>query len=194
MNYLAHAFLSHGHPELLVGNFLGDLVTNKEMALLPTNIQKGIELHRFIDIFTDGHHAVENTVQLLHPYHHKYAPVVVDILYDFSLHENWDEYASTDLQSFANESYEIILNHLDYVPERRHSQVTSMISHNWLMGYGDMNHLHQTFMRVKKRARFPSQFENATKHLQRHKEQINDDFQAFFPEIIEKTLEFIAKM
>lgn len=193
MNYLAHLFLSNKDPKLMMGNFLGDLITNKDFHQLEPELKKGVELHRLIDTYTDNHKIVSKTVEYLHPHHHKYAPVVVDIFYDYLLFINWKKYTDESVQDFADWSYEVINEYLEFVPQRRRKQVESMVSHNWLLGYGEFKHLHQTFLRVKKRARFPSNFELATQHLVDNLEILNSDFNEFFPDLIETTQEFISK-
>ena len=54
MNYLGHLFLSGSDEKILLGNFLGDHVSNKTLHLYDF-LFKGIELHREIDLFTDSH-------------------------------------------------------------------------------------------------------------------------------------------
>jgi len=193
MNYLAHIRLSHNQPEILLGNFLGDLIGNRDLGSLTDEMRRGVELHRKIDVFTDSHPIVEEAVNLLQPYHRKYSPVVVDILYDYLLSQNWNEFTETPLQEYSNDAYAIILKHLDYVPDRRRNQVETMVAHNWLMGYGQLEHLHGTFMRVKQRAKFPSQFEWATKHLEENYAALNEGFRQFFPELLAMSYEFVAK-
>lgn len=193
MNYLAHLFLSDKNPKMMMGNFLGDLVNSKEFKQLPDDLRRGVELHRKIDTFTDNHPKVDHSVEILHPFHHKYAPVVVDIFYDYLLFKNWDNYTNESIQEFSNWAYGIINEHIEFVPERNREKVKKMVAHNWLLGYGELEHLHQTFLRVKKRARFPSQFEFATKHLIDNYETLNDDFLLFFPELIELSTDFISK-
>ncbi len=51
MNYLAHAYLSFHDPEVLVGNMISDFVKGKKQYDYPDGIQKGIRLHRIIDLF-----------------------------------------------------------------------------------------------------------------------------------------------
>src|SRR5690625_6026139 len=53
MNFLAHFILSHNHPEISFGNFMTDMLKPKEQRAWPEFLQTGIELHHFIDDFTD---------------------------------------------------------------------------------------------------------------------------------------------
>ena len=64
MNYLAHAYLSFNHPEILTGNMISDFVKGKKKFDYPTTIQKGIMLHRAIDQFTDTHEATKEAKEV----------------------------------------------------------------------------------------------------------------------------------
>ena len=55
MNYLAHACLSFGNEDILVGNMISDFIKGKKKFDYPVAIQNGIMLHRMIDTFTDAH-------------------------------------------------------------------------------------------------------------------------------------------
>ena len=55
MNYLAHIFLSGGQPDIMIGNFIADSIKGSKYSAYPTEIQKGILLHRQIDTTTDAH-------------------------------------------------------------------------------------------------------------------------------------------
>ena len=59
MNFLAHAYLSFGQPEILVGNMISDFVKGKKKFDYPGGIQAGMQLHRAIDTFTDAHPATK---------------------------------------------------------------------------------------------------------------------------------------
>ncbi len=175
----------------MMGNFLGDLIKNKEYKALPEPIRRGVELHRHIDAFTDSHEVVMSTVDKLESQHHKYSPVVADIYYDYLLFINWETYASESIQDLADWSYEVIRKYKEFIPERHSKKAEMMIKHNWLLGYGDLDILHETFLRVKKRARFNSHFEFATQHLQERLEDFNKDFNLFFPDLVRTSNEFI---
>ena len=92
MNHLAHFVLSNNDDDLAIGNFVADFITNRQLPNFTEGVQRGIWLHRAIDAFTDSHPVVKQSTKRLHPFHHKYAPVIVDIYYDFLLAKNWDKF------------------------------------------------------------------------------------------------------
>nr|WP_290937503.1 hypothetical protein [Haliscomenobacter sp.] len=100
MNFLAHFFLSGDDPALMTGNFLADFISNREVNELPEEIRRGIVLHRQIDQYTDAHEAVRQSIQRLYPRHRKYAPVLVDVYYDYFLIHNWAQFTTEDFAAF----------------------------------------------------------------------------------------------
>ncbi|MEZ4988614.1 MAG: ACP phosphodiesterase [Saprospiraceae bacterium] len=190
MNYLAHILLSCEDEALLVGNFLGDHLHNKELAAFPEAIQQGVRLHRFIDSYTDNHPEVRNSIRLLQPKHGKYAGVVVDVLYDFILAREWQHYGSGSLQDFANTVYEILLRHLPVMPERVQRFVPLMVADNWLVRYGTWEGIDYTFERMRKRASQPQWFDNAVASLQEHEAALSAHFSRFFPDISKEVKTF----
>ena len=61
MNFLAHAYLSFQHPQMLVGNMVSDFVKGAAKDKFVNDIRQGIILHREIDAFTDIHPATKKS-------------------------------------------------------------------------------------------------------------------------------------
>lgn len=190
MNYLAHLFLSFRSEELLMGNFTGDFMSNKEVALLPGAYQNGVELHRLIDSFTDNHEEVKKCTSLLHPTQGKYAPVVIDIFFDYILYHQWDKYSKFSFPEFKTKSYQIIKTHLEVFPERAAKIALAMANGDFLESYTSIEGLTFTFHRLEKRLKFPSNLAFAVDDLKMHKSEFVKSFNVFFPELIAVTIDF----
>ncbi len=190
MNFLAHLFLSCQDDDLLIGNFIADSIRNKEVANYSPTIQKGILLHRHIDSFTDQHPMVRRSTHRLHPHHGKYAPVVVDILFDYVLSHNWDTYSSEPLTLFSKKIYWILEQRVEDLPLKLQRRVPSMIKHDWLMNYGKEEGLRYVFETMEKRASFPTNFDKAVDHLLADYEAFEEDFNLFFPDVIQMVNDF----
>jgi len=184
MNFLAHLFLSCQDENLLIGNFIADSIRNKEVASYSSEIQKGIFLHRRIDSYTDQHPEVKKGTRRLHPNHGKYAPVVVDILYDYILSHNWEKYTEEPLARFSKRMYWILEQRIEELPTKLQKRVPSMIQHDWLMNYGTEKGLRYVFSRMKERARFPTNFDVAVDDMLENYELFEEEFNTFFPEVI----------
>lgn len=190
MNYLAHLFLSCQDEDLVIGNFIADAIKNKEVATFSPAIQQGIFLHRKIDSFTDAHPIVRQGTRRLHPHHHKYAPVVIDVFFDNLLAHNWERYTAEPLADFTQRMYQILTRRQSELPLKMQKYVPNMIANDWLQKYGTMDGLQYTFERLDKRARFPSNFKYAVGHLQADFDAFNEEFNLFFPDVQQMVLEF----
>ncbi len=185
MNFLAHFFLSCDDPVLLTGNFMADFIQNRDVKTLPEEVQQGVVLHRKIDSFMDTHPLVRQGSRRLHARHHKYAPVVMDIFYDYFLYQHWDEFHDSAFQAFASHCYEILLDNLHLMPPALQTQTSGMINHNWLRNYTTKAGLRSTFRRLKKRTSKPQHLDGAVESLERDYELLDAEFLQFFPAIIE---------
>jgi len=99
MNWLAHLLLAEPNPELRLGNLLGDLVKGEERKILNPQLQRGLECHQAIDIFTDKHSIVKCSKKRLDPQYRRFAGILVDVFYDYILANNWDDYSDRSLIS-----------------------------------------------------------------------------------------------
>ena len=193
MNYLAHLFLSFRREELLMGNFAGDFLTNKEIKLLPDSYKKGVMLHRMIDSYTDGHKEVKKCTLLLHPSQGKYSPVVVDIFFDYLLYSQWSLYSDIPFLDFKERTYHIINKHHTVFPSKSAEKALAMINGDFLESYTSIEGLTFTFHRLEKRLKFHSNLAFATLDLKKYINQFTQSFNLFFPELLDRTKDFILE-
>ena len=184
MNYLAHIFLSCNNEDIMIGNFIADSISINEVDALPEKVKKGIDLHRTIDSFTDTHDIVLRGIHRLQPFHRKYSSVVVDILYDHLLANNWELYSNTSLPDFAQQVYSIFSRRMEEMPARLKRNLPMMINKDWLNSYKTFEGLKFTLEKMDIRTQFPSNFGAAVGHLQKDYELFNKEFNEFFPDAI----------
>jgi len=186
MNYLAHLYLSFGNEEHAVGNLSADFFKgNKGIKELPEGIQAGIRTHRRIDAFTDTHEVVKESKRRLYPHYSKYSSAIVDIYYDHLLANNWAKYSEESLEDFAEKQYKILEKYEAHLPERLRQRLPSMMQHNWLIGYRDMEGITTTFKYFAKRIKSGLDISQAHLQLQTDYDLYNYEFNRFFPELIE---------
>ena len=117
MNFLAHAYLSGGHTQILLGNVIGDFIKGRQaLAGLDAPIAAGVELHRAIDEFTDNHEVVHNSKKRLRPKYRHYAGVIVDVFYDHFLAVNWKKFHHQTLADFARDTYATLQHFSNALP------------------------------------------------------------------------------
>ena len=183
MNYLAHLFLGQHDEDILLGNFIADGIRNRELPNFSDSVQRGIWLHRRIDDFTDRHPLVREGTRVLHPTQGKYAPVVIDVYFDFLLARNWSRYTNEPYERFADRMYDTLRRRHEDLPTSMQRYVPKMLNGRWLDNYRTLVGLQFTFERLERRVRFPNQLQTATTMLERELPFFDDLFQRFFPDV-----------
>jgi acyl carrier protein phosphodiesterase len=188
VNFLAHAYLSGGSKDLVIGNFIADAIRGKDYEAYREGIIKGILLHRKIDTYTDQHPIVSRTKARLRPFFSKYSSVVSDIYYDHFLAFNWKEYSTEPLKEFTENIYTIIRSEFDTMPEEVKYFFPYMEKNNWLYNYQSFYGMEQAFKGMSKRAKFDSKMEKGVEVLKDNYQFFEEDFKLFFPELNEYVL------
>lgn len=183
MNFLAHMDLSFMDEEVLVGNFLADFISNKRVKSLPSRVVHGVMLHRFIDSFTDLHPAVKSCTEMLRPTQHKYAPVVVDVIFDYILSNDWEMYTAIPFRELKTFAYRALLDNLEVMPIEVQERTKSMVQGDFLMVYGTEVGLRNTFKRLSHRTTFPDHLDIAVDDMLEHLEVFKQAFTVFYPEL-----------
>lgn len=183
MNYMAHIYLSHEKEEQLLGNFIADFIGNKDLVDYDEKIVEGIMLHRKIDAFTDNHTVVRQGTKRLRETQGKYAPVVIDIIYDYFLCKNWSEFSDESIHNFRQKSYSSLTKQTQKLPERIKLKVDRMIDGDFLTMYDSLDGMKFVFEQMDKRTKFPSKFVHAIDTIESNYEDFNSEFLTFFPEI-----------
>lgn len=186
MNFLAHLLLSCEEEELLVGNFLGDFVKNRDLPMYSAGIVRGVHLHRTIDSFTDTHPEVRKGTARLRVKHGKYAPVVIDVFYDYILSKEWQHYGPKPLRQFTRDMYEVLDRHRKIMPASLSERVQLMIQDDWLMNYGTLEGMAHTFRRLQRRVSQPVFLTGIIDTLQQEQEELTAEFHRFFPDLIQE--------
>lgn len=192
MNFLAHLFLSGNHPEIMVGNFIGDFVRGRNVhEQFTANIAFGIELHREIDQFTDSHLIVMESKKRLRPKYRHYAPVIVDMFYDHFLAAQWQEHHEQPLSEFATYAYAQLQYHETILPERVIQMMPYMVKGNWLVSYAQTEGIHRALTGMSRRTPYDSKMDEAVMDLQKWYQEFNTEFRLFFPELKQMSENFI---
>ncbi|MBW6496919.1 MAG: DUF479 domain-containing protein [Bacteroidales bacterium] len=184
MNFLAHIYLSGENEDILLGNFIADMVKGRQIDNFHQGIVDGILLHRKIDTFTDTHPIVDQSKNRLRNKYRLYSGVVVDMFYDHYLARYWNEYSRYALTRFVKEAYNILLKNYFLLPVRAKNVLPYMVSSNWLVNYADLDHMEKYFIGMSQRTPFKSGIENAVEDLKLHYDAFEDEFRTFFPELV----------
>jgi acyl carrier protein phosphodiesterase len=183
MNFLSHLYLAGESEGLIIGNYIADSVKGKAFNQFTPEIQKGIVLHRQIDMFTDTHPIVDESKKRLREKYKKYASVIVDIYYDHYLAINFQAYSDVSLHQFSQNIYKIIQDNHAVLPEKSVSFTKYMLQHNILFEYSKLEGIERVLMGMSKRASFQSNMEHAIHDLKEHYPLFEKEFALFFPEL-----------
>ena len=183
MNFLAHIYLSGNNEKLMIGNFIADFVKGKKKDDYEPEIKRGIELHRFIDNFTDHHEVVLQSIRRIHDRQEKYSGVVIDILYDHFLAANFNEFSEIPLQDFSRNTYQTLMRYDEVLPEGVHYFLPFMIERNWLLNYATIDGIDRALKGLSRRVKYANHMNEAVKDLQEHYSALESDFRTFFPEL-----------
>lgn len=183
MNFLAHAYLSFGQEEILVGNFIADFVRGKELENYPKKVQLGIRLHRAIDTYTDSHPLVKQVQSFLIPRFGHYSRVISDVFFDYFLAKNWKNYSDTPLEKFSLDSYRTLSSSPYELPEAFRRMFHWMQLQNWLYSYHEAAGIQAALDGLSRRARFDSKMNESTQVLWEKEEEIEAIFFAFFEDL-----------
>lgn len=184
MNFLAHIYLSGDNDLIKIGNFMADGIRGKHFESYPTDVQKGIILHRAIDTFTDAHPIFRQSTKKLHENYHHYAGVIVDVFYDHFLAKNWINYSDEKLDLFVERFYQSLHNNPDILSERTKGMMPYMIEHNWLVSYQTVEGINRILTQMDHRTKNESKMRFATNELSEFYSEFETEFSEFFKELI----------
>lgn len=184
MNYLAHIFLSGNDDEIIIGNFIGDYVKGKDYNLYSPNVKKGILLHRRIDSFTDRHKIVHQSMSYFAPRYHKYAGIIIDILYDHFLVVNWARFSPQLLEDFKDNLFDCLKYNYNILPDRVQFFLPSFIKNDWINIYRSIEGIINVLIRMSMRTTLPDYTDFAREVIRKYYVQLQSEFLTYFPDII----------
>jgi acyl carrier protein phosphodiesterase len=194
MNYLAHAYLSYNEPQILVGNMIADFVKGAQKLGYTVNIQKGIELHRAIDAFTDTHPATAKAKEFLRPYYRLYSGPLVDILYDHFLANDDSIFPAHSLLQYTNSVYQILETHTVHLPHRFLGVLTYMKTENWLYNYRTKEGMQKSLYGLVRRAAFINDSAKAFEVFNDNYDELRNCYRAFFPDVKQMAKQKLAEL
>lgn len=144
-------------------------------------------MHRDIDRFTDSHPTFRVGRSLLHPSRSRFAGIVLDIYYDHFLSRHWEKFSSVDLMSFTQQVYKEIEAHPQWQAGRLADIFPSMMATNWLAGYGSIEGIEHTLVRMSQRSPRIGAIAGSVDDLKAHYADFEQLFLSFMPELVSFT-------
>ena len=151
MNYLGHLVLSGSDEKILLGNFLGDHVSNKTLHLYNSTIQRGIKLHREIDLFTDSHPISRELRAILFDQYRHQSRVILDLFYDHFLATDFRDFQGVSLSDYVIKASDILQKQLHLMPESAKHYFMAMQKYGWLKGYASLDGIRLVLNQMSRR-------------------------------------------
>jgi len=183
MNFLAHLWLSGEDPGMRVGGFLGDFVRGGLNGRYPPSVEAGIRLHRFLDARTDRDPAVRASVARFPPPYRRYAPLIVDVLWDHFLVRHFPRIADESVTAYTAKVYADLARHRAVLPPAAERFRRRMTDHDLLAAYGELETVHRALARIGARLSRSNPLHRADAPLAALAPALEADFLHAFPRI-----------
>jgi acyl carrier protein phosphodiesterase len=182
MNFLAHARLSFGEKEILVGNMISDFVKGRAQYDFIPGIRKGIIHHRLIDDFTDNHIAVKKAKEVFKSDYRLYSSPLVDIVFDHFVASDTKLF-DRGLKSFTEDVYQILDDYAAHLPERFVPVFGYMKTENWLLGYQYKTGIEKSIRGLVRRASFLNDSKTAIILFNQHYTELENCYGKFIEDV-----------
>jgi acyl carrier protein phosphodiesterase len=182
VNYLAHAYLSFGIPDIVVGNLISDFVKGKKQLEYPDSIRKGIILHRAIDTFTDTHAVTRRAKSYFRAAYGLYSGPLTDVAYDYFLANDPMAFTTeSPLITFAQQTYRQLATREILFPERFARMFPYMRDQDWLYHYRFKEGIFNSFAGLARRAAYMPAPQQACELFEKHFTDLEACYREFFP-------------
>ncbi len=168
----------------MVGNYIADHVKGKDYLNYPEGIQKGIEMHRAIDTFTDTHPIPQKGKDRLYEKYGKWSAVLIDMFYDHVLAKEWADYSPIPLTSFSKSAYQVLKSQQDLFPPASSRTLDWMSRGDWLAGYATVEGIGRALNGISQRASFENNMDESVKTLVEFYPEYKAEFAEFLPLMI----------
>ena len=170
---------------MLVGNFFGDSFKGRPEKHGPLGVVEGIRLHREIDRYTDSHPLVLDTVKLFREQQGRFAPVVVDLVYDHLLAVDFNRWLSKGLEPFTTSVFKRLDENEEHIPQLAQRFYPHLRKHNWLLHYKKMAGLKLALEGMDRRISAESSMASCIDLVSTHKVELDQIFSVFFQDLID---------
>ncbi len=186
MNFLAHSYLSFHDPDIITGNMISDFIKGKKQYDYPSQIFKGISLHRRIDSFTDAHSATKQAAAILKPAANRYAGAFADVVYDHFLAIDKIHFPDEQsLHSHAASVYDALTKNINWLPDRFAQMLPFMKEQNWLYNYRLVSGIEKSFAGIARRAKYIEDTKLVYTLFLSEYEALQECYHQFFPDLLQ---------
>lgn len=181
MNYLVHCWLGRSNAGLQAGGFLGDFIKGRLDDELPTELMRGLKLHRFIDAQTNHLKSMRNTYDRFGSNLRRPAPILLDLVADHVFAKHWSEFAEGSIESFTGQCYEVIGSYP--IPASAQRMYQHMCDTDLFARYAQLEVIEEIMVRILKRLKFDQEEQSLAVVLREQASGFKQDFERYFPQL-----------
>ena len=186
MNWLAHLRLAPDEPLVRLGNLAGDFVRGVNLQTLDPRVRRGVDQHRAIDRFVDGHAVHRRSRARFGETWRRFAGVALDVFYDHFLARDWAQYGDgATLDAFVDRVHAQLAEHRALLPPELAALHERMQAMGWLRMYGSVEGIERVLRAMSRRGRRSQPLATAAGELRRHYDAFGADFCELWPELTE---------
>jgi acyl carrier protein phosphodiesterase len=163
---------------------MGDFVKGPLDDRYPSEITRGLLLHRRIDTYTDAHPIVVMSRGRIGAQRRRFAGILVDMFYDHFLALHWTRFAHVPLEEFTARVYTVLREHRDLLPERLQRIAPYMAQGDWLGSYREVAAVETALDRMGQRLKRGNALLGSGQELREHYAGLESDFLTFFPDVV----------
>jgi acyl carrier protein phosphodiesterase len=174
---------------------ISDFVKGKKQFEYSSIVQKGIQLHRFIDSFTDAHDVTREMKAFFRPQYRLYAGAFADVAYDHFLATDSTEFANPEaLEQFAAAVYVVLQQQAGVVPETFAKMIPWMVQQDWLSNYRFTSGIEKGFGGLVRRSAWLTESAVAFDVFMTNYDAMKKCYAVFFPELKKETFYHLQRL
>ncbi len=184
MNFLAHLWLTDRAQLPLAGAILGDVLRGALPTEMPEPLARSVRLHRQVDARTDRHALVVTARASFAPGARRYAGIVLDLLFDHVLAQDWASYSAQALRDFADRAArEVGSSRLWF--EHAGQPVPDVAAFSGLLqSYATVGGMERAIQRTARRLRRPQALLHAASDRERRLPQLRRDLPLLLADLL----------
>ena len=202
MNFLCHSeialYVSEQAPNLrkqqsgmLAGAVLGDFLKGPIKETWDPSLTMGIKLHRKIDAMSNRNAIIQSACNRFPSPMRRLAPILIDIVSDYFLANDWKTYQQKSLNDFSTKCYLALTNYQNLSNERFSNFLKYMEEKNLLANSINWETIETTTFSVLKRLRKESELIPILEAMEQAKPLLTEDFMNFYPALRNSSLNWV---
>ena len=121
---------------------------------------------------------------MLIPEHGHYSRIIADVFFDHFLARAWSRFTDEPFDAFLVRVFTTLDAHADELPGRLAAVYPRMRDDGWLQSYGEIVGIRTALYYLSSRLSRPHRLDEAVRHLTDSREELQQHFDDFFPELL----------